>query len=319
MRDTRCWALFPDGTRCPLASLHGGYFCGEHRLGCQPDPALIFRAPVAEMPNDLVQYLRAAAPEVAFPEPAPPVPAAPSATPAPAPAPSPSQSGTASPLPVPDASSQTLSPDPAPEDLLPSLSVSPHKQHPHCLHDPGSVQAPAPGHAALPPEAPAQDRDSEAGASDMYWLMGLLKQAMLGVMEGDSQSLQKANAVARLANFYLKASGAAELKRANTLLRKQLSERERRFASAETPGRDEETGSARSSSKISLRAEPAGRPENSRLGAEKGHTGAAGEKTAGRGPGRPGDPTVQIPAGRKKPGSHSASSSRPTARSGRRP
>ena len=67
MRSVQCWALLPDGTRCSGPSIHGNYFCAEHRLGHQPDPALIFLAPAAEMPNDLVQYLRAVVPDIPFP------------------------------------------------------------------------------------------------------------------------------------------------------------------------------------------------------------------------------------------------------------
>src|SRR3954467_3389023 len=69
MRGRRCWARLPDGTRCAQPSVHGGHFCEKHWMGYQPDPALIFLAPLAEMPNDLVQYLRAVAPGTVYPQP----------------------------------------------------------------------------------------------------------------------------------------------------------------------------------------------------------------------------------------------------------
>ena len=67
---------------------------------------------------------------------------------------------------------------------------------------------------AVPPDLSviAKARGYERGFP--YWLLDMLKEAMIGVMEGDSPPLQKANAVARLGGLYLKTYGAGELKQA---------------------------------------------------------------------------------------------------------
>jgi hypothetical protein len=84
--------------------------------------------------------------------------------------------------------------------------------------------APAPSGDPTGPNRPAEGLD---------WLQSLLQQAMTEVMAGEGTPLQKASAIARLGNLYLKAHGAAELKRANKELRQQVEEMEARLAAAE--------------------------------------------------------------------------------------
>jgi hypothetical protein len=208
MRGVRCWALLSDETRCEFRALPGGYFCQHHRLDCLRNPALVFRAPVAEMPPDLVERLRAAAPDLVFPEP--------------------------SPVSVPE-----------PEASLPAPSAPAPEQHSHCPPDPGALVAGAhsaepvlgreagPDRAAEQPEAPAAGSENEPDGPSLDWLLDVLKEVTLGVAASDSPPLQKANAVARLGNLYLKAHGAAELKRENAMLRKQLAEREQHRAAVD--------------------------------------------------------------------------------------
>jgi hypothetical protein len=66
--------------------------------------------------------------------------------------------------------------------------------------------------------------------SPLGWLLGTLGQAIEGVMAGESTPLQKANAVARLGNLYLKTYRAAELQRENKALARRIAELERCLA-----------------------------------------------------------------------------------------
>jgi hypothetical protein len=70
--------------------------------------------------------------------------------------------------------------------------------------------------------------DEESGAAPLDWLLEMLQQTITEVLSGDGTPLQKGNAVARLANLYLKARGTEELKRKNrdlTLKIEELAER----------------------------------------------------------------------------------------------
>jgi hypothetical protein len=246
MRSIRCWALLPDGTRCPLESLHGGYFCADHPMGCQPNPALIFRAPVAEMPNDLVQYLRAAAPDIAFPE-APLSPLISSTPPPASPAEPPSEQADCSPVDTAAAVNEpALSPESGSEPTAPPHAVSAPEecrqpQHP----SEGRRQLPTTPVAAAS-EAHENDCGGDADPGGFDWLLGMIKEAVTGVMASDCPPLQKAQTVHRLGGLYLKAHRAAELQRENTLLKKRLAELEPRLAALDPPNSDEEAGASRS-------------------------------------------------------------------------
>jgi hypothetical protein len=88
--------------------------------------------------------------------------------------------------------------------------------------------------AAVPTQETGESTRSGGGAEGLEWLQGLLQQAMTGVMAGEATPLQKANAIARLGNLYLKAYQTTELKQANRELRRQIEELEERLAAAET-------------------------------------------------------------------------------------
>jgi hypothetical protein len=137
---------------------------------------------------------------------------------------------------------------------MPTRSVSPPEEHAQRPRDPGG--APGPDRAAPPPEVREGDPGGESDGADLDWLLGLLKEAMTGVMEGDSPPLQKGNAIARLGGLYLKAYGAAELKRESTLLRKQLAQLKQRLTAVETPDTDEDAGTATPPREARLRPHP---------------------------------------------------------------
>ena len=70
------------------------------------------------------------------------------------------------------------------------------------------------------------DNGGKRDATSLDGVLALLKEATIGVMGGDGPALQKANAVARLGSVYLKLREAAELEKANALLRKRVTELE---------------------------------------------------------------------------------------------
>jgi hypothetical protein len=81
----QCWALNADRSRCEEPAADGQFFCQEHDVGYGLDPIDIFCLPEAEMPPNLVAYIRDCCPTWPFPEPSPPIvtigPAAPAAVP----------------------------------------------------------------------------------------------------------------------------------------------------------------------------------------------------------------------------------------------
>jgi hypothetical protein len=68
---------------------------------------------------------------------------------------------------------------------------------------------------------------------ELDWLKALLRQAMTETMAGEGTPLQKASAIARLGNLYLKARRSAELEQANKELRRRAVMLEERLAGAE--------------------------------------------------------------------------------------
>lgn len=110
---------------------------------------------------------------------------------------------------------------PTPPDI-PSNSVSPS--------EPGPTTRFAGTPSATPP---LRVETADPPTEEMEWLQALLRQAMTEVMAGEGTPLQKASAIARLGNLYLKAHGAAELKRDNQELRRQTAALEERLAAAE--------------------------------------------------------------------------------------
>jgi hypothetical protein len=83
------------------------------------------------------------------------------------------------------------------------------------------------------------DSGGQRDATSLDSVLALLKKATIGVMGGDGPALQKANAVARLGSVYLKLHDAAELEKANALLRKRVTELEQRVVVAKLLSRAE--------------------------------------------------------------------------------
>jgi hypothetical protein len=69
---------------------------------------------------------------------------------------------------------------------------------------------------------------SETGSDrpPLDWLLTMLKQAMEETMASEAKPLQKANAIARLGNLYLKACGASELKKEIAALKRRIEQLE---------------------------------------------------------------------------------------------
>jgi len=83
----------------------------------------------------------------------------------------------------------------------------------------------------------------EPDAGPFAWMLAMLQQAMEGVMTGEAPPLQKASAIARLGNLYLKTSRAAELQKENRELTRRLVALEKRLAAVEGPDASTEVGS----------------------------------------------------------------------------
>jgi hypothetical protein len=69
----QCWALNADRSRCEEPAAPDQCFCEEHDVGYGLHPMDIFCLPEAEMPPDLVLYIRSCCPTWPFPEPSPPI------------------------------------------------------------------------------------------------------------------------------------------------------------------------------------------------------------------------------------------------------
>ncbi len=98
-----------------------------------------------------------------------------------------------------------------------------------------ALQNPSPSEPPRVSEQPAEP--------SLDWMLAMLQEAMAAVMVGESTPLQKANALARLGGLYLRASGAAELKRVNRELNRRLSEMAKSRGTANGPGESTEPSS----------------------------------------------------------------------------
>jgi hypothetical protein len=79
----------------------------------------------------------------------------------------------------------------------------------------------------------SSERDSTRPPLD--WLLAMLKQTMEETMASEAKPMQKANAIARLGNLYLKTYGAAGLTKENKALKRRLTELESSQAGAAHP------------------------------------------------------------------------------------
>lgn len=120
--------------------------------------------------------------------------------------------------------------------------------------------------------------DSEA--SPLGWLLETLQQAIEGVMANETtKPLQKANAVARLGNLYLKTYRAAELQRENKALARRIAELEACLAEAQAGSEAPVAAPATAS-----RSAAAGGTRRVAAAAPRGiRTGAGGPAPAGMG------------------------------------
>jgi hypothetical protein len=81
-----------------------------------------------------------------------------------------------------------------------------------------------------PTISPCLNAGQEAGPLD--WLLSLLRKAIVGVMADDTPLLNKANALARLGNLYLKTYHTAELERTNAEPVERVAESEQRVTAS---------------------------------------------------------------------------------------
>jgi hypothetical protein len=200
MKSEPCWAIAADGLRCEAPSVFGDYFCIVHGLGSRPEPDQIWRAPVCEMPPGLVVLIRAEDPDAVFP------------------------------------GSET-EPLPSDVDEAPALPIS---DWPAALPDPAPL-------AVSPPEAEAWGRETgpagqpaevtgaaaDPDPASFSWLQAALRAAIEDMMADEAAApLQKANAVSRLGNLYLKTHGAAERVKENRALNRRIEELEAQLVTA---------------------------------------------------------------------------------------
>jgi hypothetical protein len=118
------------------------------------------------------------------------------------------------------------------------------------------------------------DTDDPEPAS-LDWFLAMLQAAMTEVMASEGTPLQKANAVARLGNLYLKACRTKELQAANralarrvAALEERLATTESRMSAAERPSRE-----ARPPALVTALAAGSG-PETRRAGRPRSQEGA---------------------------------------------
>jgi hypothetical protein len=74
----------------------------------------------------------------------------------------------------------------------------------------------------------------ETEPASLDWFLAMLQAAMTEVMASEGKPLQKANAVARLGNLYLKACRTQELQAANRALARRVAALEERLATTES-------------------------------------------------------------------------------------
>jgi hypothetical protein len=85
-------------------------------------------------------------------------------------------------------------------------------------------------------DSPVPGSEGNAAELRLDWLLAMLKQSMEEVMASDAKPLQKASALARLGNLFLKTYGAAGLAKENKALKRRLAEMEELLAGASRNG-----------------------------------------------------------------------------------
>jgi hypothetical protein len=124
-------------------------------------------------------------------------------------------------FPEPQVPIEPVAPEPAP--AVPVLTAAP-KQSAH------PAASPAP--AARERAAAAASPEGEDGPLD--WLLATIRQATEEMMGSDARPQQKADAVARLGNLYLKTYRAAQLQKENRELKRRVVELEQALADDQT-------------------------------------------------------------------------------------
>jgi hypothetical protein len=118
--------------------------------------------------------------------------------------------------------------------------------------------------------------DASEEAAPLGWLLSMLREAMVGVMADDTPALKKANALARLANLYLKAYKTADLKRTNAELVARVAELEQRLTTSRietASGEEEASGQSVSEQNANAAAIKPGRAKHPKPGSHgKNHS-----------------------------------------------
>ncbi len=129
----------------------------------------------------------------------------------------------------------------------------------------------------------------DPGPASLDWFLAMLQAAMTEVMASEGPPLQKANALARLGNLYLKACRTKELQAANRELARRVAELEERLAAAESrmPAAERPVREARPAA-LYAASEPDPVPEIMRARRPRSQEGAParGAGRAARGNGR---------------------------------
>jgi hypothetical protein len=120
-------------------------------------------------------------------------------------------------FPEPQVQVETVAPEPAP--AVPMLAAA---------RQPSAHPATSPEPAARERSAAAVSPEAEDGPLD--WLLATIRQATEEMMASDASPQQKANAVARLGNLYLKTHRAAQFQKENRELKRRVVELERALA-----------------------------------------------------------------------------------------
>src|SRR6266542_3581740 len=108
---------------------------------------------------------------------------------------------------------------------------------------------------------PTSERSSETDPLGFLWLQAMLQTAMEQVMAGEGTPLQKAGAVSRLANLYLRTCRVEELRQAKRELTRRVRELENHLAAAEQPGGGDKTAASDATASESDRPSSAARSE----------------------------------------------------------
>jgi hypothetical protein len=156
-------------------------------------------------------------------------------------------------------------------------------------------------------DSPVSGSECQAAEHGLDWLLAMLKQSMEQVMASDAKPLQKASAIARLGNLFLKTYGAAGLARENKALKRRVA------AMEEELQRVREAAAAASAPLV----RPAGRAAGGTRAPEPVPVSAPAPLDAGRAPAPPAPKAHAALPSNRVPGKRSSAGGR-VPKSGRR-